>query len=183
MTYIYALCEPGTRRVRYIGMSKDPARRLRQHISRANKGLASPLGEWVRSLSGKPNLVVLCETAEAFWQDDEKTYIRAARALGMPLVNSSEGGDGTVNPPPETRAKLSAAVSGPKNGNYGKPHSLEWKQNMSRIMTGRKHDPMSAACGPTNGSYIKAKARRHGELTEILDRLARLVQIKLNKIV
>lgn len=141
--YIYALCEPGTRTVRYIGMSKDPARRLRQHISRSNKGLDSPLGEWIRSLPEKPNLVMLCETAEAFWQDDEKTYIRAARALGMPLVNSSDGGDGTVNPPPETRAKLSAAVSGPKNGNYGKPHSIEWKQNMSRILTGRKQGPMS----------------------------------------
>lgn len=112
--YIYALCEPGTRSVRYIGMSKDPARRLREHISNARRGLDSPLGEWLRSLSDKPNMVTLCETCEAFWQDDEKTYIRAARALGMPLLNSTDGGEGTLNLSPKALAKRSAAQRGRK---------------------------------------------------------------------
>lgn len=54
--FIYALCEPGSGHVRYIGTAKNPKSRLRTH---EKSGTA--VGEWIRGLHavGKKPLMVL----------------------------------------------------------------------------------------------------------------------------
>lgn len=107
-TFIYALCEPGTRTVRYIGKANNPSKRRRLHLSVSSK-LDTHLGHWLsrlRALDSTPELVVLCEVPKGAWKEEERRYIRSARAIGMNLVNGTDGGEGCFNPTPETRAKM-----------------------------------------------------------------------------
>lgn len=131
--FIYALCEPGTRTVRYIGKTERLKKRYREHLSQSVKSKAR-IGEWIRGLSAPPVLVVLCETSKAFWQDDEQVYIRSARALGMDLVNATDGGDGPTNPTEESRHRMSAASKAVHN-------TPEMREKMSVIARKAWADP------------------------------------------
>lgn len=129
-TFIYALCEPGTRTVRYIGKSDDPKRRFRAHL-RQSIMAKTHLGNWLRLLaeSGtKPDMVVLREVLDDQWEVAEERYIRIALGCGMKLVNGTAGGDGIHNPGPETRAKLAA-------NNVARVWSEETRKKLSRAKT------------------------------------------------
>lgn len=138
-TFIYALCEPHSRTVRYIGKANDPKHRFLEHLWYSVK-FQSHLGCWLRSLLSqgeKPNLVILREIPDSHWQISEERYIRLAKGLGMSLVNGTEGGEGLHNPSTETRAKISAAVSA---RNRGRTVSLETRKKLSSASRGK---PMS----------------------------------------
>jgi len=137
-TFIYALCEPNSRTVRYLGKSNSPQRRLKQHMSVSSK-CASLLGAWLRELISRnevPNLVVLSEISIELWKKEEKLFIRAGRVLCMNLVNSTDGGEG-VTMTPQTRAKIAAA-------HLGRKHSPATKTKLSAIKLGRKLPPFTA---------------------------------------
>ncbi len=63
--HIYALVDPGTRRVRYVGRTSLPlTKRLAQHIGAANRGDGSnSLHAWIRSICYEP-IIVLLDTVE-----------------------------------------------------------------------------------------------------------------------
>lgn len=131
-TFIYALCEPGTRTVRYIGKTVDIKRRFREHLKESVK-LPTHLGCWLQHVvrAGQtPNLVVLSKVLGRAWKAEERLYIANARMLGMDLVNLSDGGEG-VTQTPEVRKKIGDA-------NRGKPCSLEQRKQISKTLTGRK---------------------------------------------
>lgn len=133
-TFIYALCEPGTRKVRYIGKSNNPTRRFKEHL-RLSSQAKTHLGCWLRlvlSAGETPAVVVLREVPEEHWGSAEERYIRLARGLGMKLVNGTDGGEGLHNPAPEVRANMSAALK-------GKKHSTEHCTNISAALKGKKH--------------------------------------------
>jgi hypothetical protein len=136
-TFIYALCEPGTRTVRYIGKTENLGRRFREHLRGSSKK-KSHLGNWLRSLAGdSPNRITLCEVPESEGSAAEIQYIRAAReSLGMKLVNATDGGEGVSNPSPESRVKMSAAKR-------GKKASPETRAKMSVAQRGRTRAPLS----------------------------------------
>lgn len=48
--YIYALCDPRTHEVRYIGKSVRPAYRLEENLKSAISGGPTKCHEWIRSL-------------------------------------------------------------------------------------------------------------------------------------
>lgn len=59
MIYIYALIDPRTRGIRYVGQSTDPERRYAEHLQRAE---GTPKGVWIRELRAlnlEPDLIVL----------------------------------------------------------------------------------------------------------------------------
>lgn len=117
-TFIYALCEPDSHTVRYIGKSNTPKRRLTEH-RRASSKHRSHLGNWLRSLNGvPPELIVLREVSVDGWEVAEERYIRLARGCGISLVNSTDGGEGITNPSDEVRDKMRSAW-------LGKKHSAE----------------------------------------------------------
>lgn len=116
-TFIYALCEPGSGEVRYIGKSDNPKRRLAVHCSDFTDKDTYRV-RWLKALhirGFKPEMVILCEVPLGGWQDAEKLQIRLAQMSGCRLVNLSPGGysgaSGQVVSM-ETRAKLSKALSG-----------------------------------------------------------------------
>lgn len=58
-----------------------------------------------------PVLEILDEVPESQWQFWEREYIRVFKAIGMDLVNTTEGGDG-VTQTPEIRKKIGTALKG-----------------------------------------------------------------------
>lgn len=117
-TFIYALCEPGTRTVRYIGKANNPENRLQRHLRYNSIRTETHLGRWLRKLvSGgtAPALIVLAEVLRDSWQEEEIRYIRVARMLGMDLTNGTGGGDGGLNPTPETLRHMSESHLGHVN--------------------------------------------------------------------
>lgn len=134
--FIYALCEPGTRCVRYIGKTNNLRNRLRQHLTISVKE-TTHLGNWLRSLAGKlPNQVLLREVQESEGGPSEIKYIRIARALNLDLVNATDGGDGGRHSE-ETRRKLRDLNLGEKNAMFGRRMSTETRAKMSAAGKGR----------------------------------------------
>lgn len=64
----------------------------------------------------------------------EVVRIAHYRALGHPLVNQTDGGEGLVNPSPEVREKMAARQR-------GKQISAEIREKMSAAKRGRKRTP------------------------------------------
>ena len=160
---IYALCEPGTRTVRYIGMTtKGVAHRLRQH-GRTSVKLKNHLGNWLRSLLGvPPSIISLSEVSVECWAEEEIRYIRAARCLGFDLVNSTDGGDGFLNLSEPSNHKRRLALQGRK---FSKEHrekmsragkikvfSAEHRRRLCEAQGGDKN-PNAGKIGPKSGRW------------------------------
>lgn len=142
--FIYALCEPDSRTVRYIGKTVNLTRRFRDHVRESHKS-KTYLGNWLKSVLGMgkvPNMVVLCETSEDLGSQEEIRYITAARAIGIRLTNATDGGEGMLNPSPETRARMGLAHRGNKY-NLGRKLSLEHRAKISAAGVGRKRSAES----------------------------------------
>lgn len=113
--YIYALvCPIG--KIRYIGKTNDPDKRLRRHISRAKYyETKSHAANWIRSLlkrGEKPEIRVLEEVPDGGdWVSREIATISEYRALGFDLTNATEGGEGVCGLSKESLAKRVAAAA------------------------------------------------------------------------
>ena len=93
---IYALTDPRTGQIRYIGKAKDPEKRYRQHIVESLAGVSYRKCIWIRSLlrDGEgPGLVVLQRVSELWWEHAERRWISSERAKGDHMVNYLDGGE------------------------------------------------------------------------------------------
>lgn len=148
MIYIYGLCCPETKQIRYIGKTIRPKGRLRDHINDKSK---THKVNWIKSLKAKgltPSMVIL-ETLEdgANWEEAEIRWIQQGKNNGWDLVNGTTGGDGVPNLSKESRERIRQAWIGRKHteetkrklskASTGRKHSEEWKKNMSSKMKGR----------------------------------------------
>ena len=154
-TYIYALTDPRTEEVRYIGKTiNEPLDRLESHINDAQVGGRSYKNSWIKSLLSlglEPDLSVLeIVFYPESWQERERWWIAFARGQEFRLTNLCSGGEGHPghSPTPETRAKISKSNSGKvkseehrrklSEANIGKTLSEETKQKIREASTGRK---------------------------------------------
>lgn len=173
-TFIYALCEPETRTVRYIGKANEPEKRFKSHVQKSVRQ-KNHLGNWLRSLQFKnavPDMVILREVEYDKWQEAEERYIRLARGCGMRLVNSTDGGEGiTITPEilkkivakntgkkrtPEQCAAISARQIGKDNPMFGKEVSLETRAKMSASRAGEKNHVFGTTRTPETRAKISA---------------------------
>src|SRR5690606_10935634 len=93
MAEIYALIDPVTDEVRYIGKANDSVMRLKSHIRDA-KRRDYPVYRWINKLIGNglmPIVKVLAITDN--WQEEEKRIIKHHKEIGCKLLNVAEGGD------------------------------------------------------------------------------------------
>lgn len=150
---IYALCEPGTRTVRYIGKTGDikPIYRFNRHLKHSVT-LDTHLGHWLKGVVAaglKPNFVLLSTVPFIEGGDEERLFIAAARMLGLKLTNATEGGDGAS--PGNTNKlgyKESVATCEKKRKNMlgntrllGHRHSEEAKHRQSITQVGKILSP------------------------------------------
>lgn len=133
---LYALAEPDTGIVRYIGKTAGCAqKRLQAHCNERGKSYKI---HWIQSLARrglKPSLLVLREDIAFDEQlnQEEKEMIAFCRDVGFSLVNATDGGDGApgCRPNAETRARMAAS----RRGYRMRPETIE---KVRRIHIGRK---------------------------------------------
>lgn len=156
--FIYCLKDPATGEIRYIRKTNALKKRLSAHIRESRKR-KNHLGYWLRSLGGKaPILVVLHRVLrDESWQEEERRYIAAARAIGVNLVNATDGGEGGLGcvPSLETRAAMSASKKGVRLSpehcaamsavRMGHPVSPETRAAISAKLTGIPQSPEARA--------------------------------------
>ena len=91
---IYALVDPDTNRVCYIGKTIHPNKRLYQHMKTV---LRSPVNLWCRQLKSQfkqPSLVILESVSVEKAAEAEIEWITFGRKINWPLLNVSVGGEG-----------------------------------------------------------------------------------------
>lgn len=91
LSAIYALRDPSTGEVRYVGKANNPQARLKSHM-RAARSRNTPVYCWIRSLKDKglePQMEVLEWTED--WKSREKALILQHKSDR--LLNLAEGGD------------------------------------------------------------------------------------------
>lgn len=95
MTCVYALSDPTTGAVCYVGKSNDPQMRLRAHCAEARRYSGSHRAAWIRSLllaEKRPALVILERCLD--FAEAERRWIAHFRSRGCQLTNATDGGDG-----------------------------------------------------------------------------------------
>ena len=161
-TYIYALIEPVTREVRYIGKTVAPKERLRYHIYAARTlQVRTYAANWIRGLLAQslaPEMQILEECSGETWKEREQFWIREYKRESR-LTNLTDGGDGMTGwiPTETTRLKWSLAnktrtlsteaqariEAGRQKSiatRLGKPHSAETRQKIcERVNANKSH--------------------------------------------
>jgi len=149
-SFIYALRDPVSGEIRYIGKSTNPIKRLRTHIEQSHQKNTHKEC-WIIGLLNiglKPDIEIL-EIVSAFsdWEAREKWWIAEGRDLGWRLTNTTDGGDGGAT----TKGKSSwnagkhgifseDALRRISEANKGKK-SLETRQRMSEACKRREKTP------------------------------------------
>ena len=126
-TFIYALIDPRTNEIRYIGKADKPKCRLSIHIKDAKWELTYK-GSWIRSLLVRgdcPVLQIVDEVLNSEWQSAESAYITFFKEEGLNLTNGTPGGEGLG--------------SGRDHPMFGKPRSEEIRIKLRLALKGRKH--------------------------------------------
>ena len=117
VSYIYALCDPDTGYLRYIGKAENPQKRLNNHISESLRSNFCRRHHWIVGLVRAgltPTLIILEEVQRHEWVSAEQFWIASMRIAGCDLVNGSDGGEGNKNCRLSviTRQRMSAAKKG-----------------------------------------------------------------------
>jgi hypothetical protein len=96
-TFIYALCDPDTEEIRYIGKANSIRRRYSDHINECKTSRKSHKISWIKSLlvkNKKPLIKILDEVPQDDWKLWEVHYIDLYKLKGANLTNLTEGGQG-----------------------------------------------------------------------------------------
>lgn len=184
--YIYALRDPVTHQMRYVGKTTNLKRRWHDHVHlRATDH--SYRANWLRSLlaAGKRPKMMLLDTLSDHddWELREQRWVRTLRAYDQPITNLAIGGEGNHRGSrlsPETIEKLRRSLIGhlvsqgtrqklslarKKNGNTrpGYRHSAETKHKISEARK-RQRPPM---LGKTHSLETRARMRKAWELRRL----------------
>jgi hypothetical protein len=165
-SYIYALCDPINKDIRYIGKSTDPQKRLRTHIDRS-KSPKTHKECWITHLTNlglKPEIVIL-EIIPAFtdWEICEKQWIIKAKEEGWELTNLTEGGDGGAT----TRGR--SPWNAGKHGIFSEDALRRISENSKRKRSPETRRRMSESCKKREktpgliSAQQKASAARKGQ--------------------
>lgn len=125
---IYALCDPRTGEVRYVGKANKPEARLKSHLRDARRR-ATPVYHWVAKLQREgltPELRVLAWTDD--WCAEERRQIAEHRAQGCRLLNVADGGD-----EPACSGSVRAA-NGRKVAKARDPHIWAYRRNAGQVL-------------------------------------------------
>lgn len=86
MTAIYLLIDPRDRRVRYVGQTTKPRKRLDTHRNYATEPVASWVDE-LRQVGMVPAMRIIGRVADADALESEREAILFHRSVGSPILN------------------------------------------------------------------------------------------------
>lgn len=112
--YIYALLDPMSHEIRYIGKTNNIIERYRNHIREKSN---CHRVNWISSLKKKnliPSFIILQECEDNESDVVERQYIKEYREKGYDLTNNTDGGDGNYKFTPDVIEKLSRQRVGKK---------------------------------------------------------------------
>lgn len=119
--YIYALTDPRSKEIRYVGWTVNIKRRVYKHCRDARLGGNTHRDAWLRSLAiagFSPLCDVLHSGIGTGWAESERYWIQQLRDMGCRLTNHAAGGEGAPGYhkvlSPETRRKMSESHSRPE---------------------------------------------------------------------
>ena len=149
MVFIYALIDPRTSKIRYIGKTVNLKQRLSNQLNENSKTHRCNWIKGIKSDGLKPIQCVLQTLSdEQDWKAAEIKWIAIARKYGWNLVNSTDGGDGVTNISGEGKKRMIDAWKGRKhkpetliklsNASKGRVKSEKAKDIVSSKMKGRK---------------------------------------------
>ena len=175
MNFIYALLDPSTKEVRYIGRTAiSIERRFCEHLAPSQLQAGSYKNNWIRSLLSKdlkPEPIALAEFSKDFsdLEQAETDYINLYRALGARLTNQKFGSSG-AHPghikSKDTKAEISARMMGQNNPMYGKKHSEETRRKISEK---RKLHPGSLKGKKVRPEIIQKWIENHPRAKKVVD--------------
>lgn len=91
---IYALTDPATGEVRYIGKANDAQKRFKSHMRETRR--TTPVYCWIHSLRIQgllPGLQIIAVCDSDRWKEIERKNIADARLINTKLLNVADGGD------------------------------------------------------------------------------------------
>ncbi len=190
---IYALIDPRTNCVRYIGWAYKPRKRLADHIYKARKEKTHK-ANWLNQLASLGLTPVLAELEHGTgdWSEAERRWISHYAAQGADLCNATAGGEGITGYvfsdatkkvmsekklhrklSPEHKAKVGAALRGRKRPPEvvakikasRKPRCLspEMREHLSQACSGWHHTEKARAKIAAAGT-----GRKQSETTKLL---------------
>lgn len=145
---IYALVDPTTDRIRYIGKTVNVAQRLSCHLNEARNPRFSHThkNRWIAALldAGMRPLVRVLEEGQGEWKDAEVRWIALALDGGEDLPNATSGGDGLTGLSVDGRRRLSeyrkALWADPESrAALMASYTPERGRKISAALTGRRH--------------------------------------------
>lgn len=107
---IYALHDPRTGDVRYVGQTKDPEARLKAHVRDALEGDPKHVYRWIRQVlvhGLEPQMRVLAVVPRSHADEAEIQWIADLRERGADLTNGTEGGQSSFAVRADRRAAYS----------------------------------------------------------------------------
>lgn len=177
IVYIYAIVDPRTDEVRYVGKTTAPPRRFRDHICLARSGLAEYYSSrWMREIlsdNKRPILKILQACAEENWQDRERYWIEFYKSKGCSLTNLTDGGQGgSGKMPAASRASLSVR-------HKGRTMSEEWRTRISEANKGKRH-MFGYRHSPDTLAKMRGRAtgNKHAQGHKVSDEARRIISLK-----
>jgi group I intron endonuclease len=129
--YIYGLIDPRNNKIRYIGWCINPSGRLKSHLMSSQLKRNTHKINWIKqllSINLKPILEILEIVSITDYAIKEQWWIKIFGREN--LTNSTDGGEGTLNPSDETREKISKSQ-------IGRKMSQETRDRMSKSQKGK----------------------------------------------
>lgn len=148
MIYIYALRDPFTQEIRYIGKTINLQERLRTQCNEKSNTYRCHWIQMIIAKGKKPIQVILEELPNnADWQQAEKDWILNGKKEGWKLTNTTDGGDGVLNLSGESKERMLKTWKGRKHSpesiikigaaSRGRKHTEEYKKMMKDKMSVR----------------------------------------------
>jgi predicted GIY-YIG superfamily endonuclease len=132
---IYALLEPGTRQIRYVGVAQSAKARVKSHWKQRGSTYRSPVKDWLVSLSSAPAYEILQIVEDEYGFQAEEYWTAMLRQIDtVALLNRRDG----WSVRPETRVRISDTTRGKPSNFKGHTHTEAQRQVISKRMTGRK---------------------------------------------
>lgn len=132
-TFIYALCDPDTEIVRYVGKSNHPKDRYFRHLKDKQKTYKVNWINKLKSIGKLPVLKILEKINKNQWEEAEKKWIAYYRQIaGHKLTNIDEGGIGP-DMTEETKKKISKSKKGKPGTRKGSHQSVETKLKLAEV--------------------------------------------------